>query len=173
MTLNVFKYLTALKRATLLLTILTFRFEDDKARAYRGREELRKQGIRIGDDLTRTQRNTLSSLREHGKFGYFYKGQLHVKDTLQQPTSQRRTVTGRRKAPPTLFCLLNGFKVKVDTALSLTHDTRMTMTDDGNRLTRIQIITFKSLPKGQVFQKSIMSHVYILTNNINVMKFIF
>ncbi|KAH3873112.1 hypothetical protein DPMN_036338 [Dreissena polymorpha] len=85
------------------LTILTFRFKDDKARAYRGREELRKQGIRIGDDLTRTQRNTLSSLREHGKFGYFYKGQLHVKDTLQQPTSQRRTVTGRRKAPPTLI----------------------------------------------------------------------
>ena len=83
------------------LTILTFRFEDDKARAYRGREELRKQGIRIGDDLTRTQRNTLSSLREHGKFGYFYEGQLHVKDILQQPNSQRRTVTGRRKAPPT------------------------------------------------------------------------
>ncbi|KAH3825509.1 hypothetical protein DPMN_127386 [Dreissena polymorpha] len=78
------------------LTILTFRFEDDKARAYRGREELRKQGIRIGDDLTRTQRNTLSSLRGHGKFGYFYKGQLH-------PTLQRRTVTGRRKAPPTLI----------------------------------------------------------------------
>ncbi|KAH3869839.1 hypothetical protein DPMN_033010 [Dreissena polymorpha] len=40
------------------LTLLTFRFEDDKVWAYRGREELRKQGIRIGDDLTKIQRNT-------------------------------------------------------------------------------------------------------------------
>ncbi|KAH3833741.1 hypothetical protein DPMN_107057 [Dreissena polymorpha] len=82
------------------LTIPTFRFEDDKVRAYRGREELRKQGIRIGDDHTKTQRNTLRYLREHGKFGYLYKGQLQVKDRLPQPASQRRTVTGRRKATP-------------------------------------------------------------------------
>ncbi|KAH3839107.1 hypothetical protein DPMN_112530 [Dreissena polymorpha] len=57
----------------------------------------------LNENTFETKRNTLSSLREHGKFGYFYKGQLHVKDTLQQPTSQRRTVTGRRKAPPTLI----------------------------------------------------------------------
>ena len=38
------------------LVIVHFRFDDDKFKIYRGREELRTYGLRVGDDLTYRQR---------------------------------------------------------------------------------------------------------------------
>jgi len=42
--------------------IVTLCFDDDKFRVYEGRKLLRAQGIRVGDDLTFKQRETLRSL---------------------------------------------------------------------------------------------------------------
>ncbi|KAL4240398.1 hypothetical protein ACF0H5_001189 [Mactra antiquata] len=58
------------------LYIVKFRFYEDKARVYGGRENLRKNGIRVGDDLTYKQRNKLKSLKLMGKTAYYYKGEL-------------------------------------------------------------------------------------------------
>ncbi|KAL4224241.1 hypothetical protein ACF0H5_017694 [Mactra antiquata] len=58
------------------LYIVKFRFYDDKARVYGGRENLRKNDIRVGDDLTYKQRNKLKSLKLMGKTAYYYKGEL-------------------------------------------------------------------------------------------------
>ena len=46
----------------------------------KGREVLRDAGIRIGDDLTRRQRKTLQDLSARGKYGYYYRGELIVKN---------------------------------------------------------------------------------------------
>ena len=46
----------------------------------RGRETLREHGIRVGDDITRRQRDTLKRLSEKGMFGYYYKGELFVRE---------------------------------------------------------------------------------------------
>jgi len=60
--------------------IVTFRFDDDKSRVYEGRNLLRAQGIRVGDDFTFKQRETLRSLNTLGKTGYYAKGRLVVKN---------------------------------------------------------------------------------------------
>lgn len=56
--------------------IVCFRYDDDKAKIFAGREELRKHGIRVSNDLTLRQREKLKALKSKGKMGYFYKGKL-------------------------------------------------------------------------------------------------
>ena len=45
------------------LVIVHFRYDDDKFRIYRGREKLRKYGLRVGDDLTYRQRQKLKKVK--------------------------------------------------------------------------------------------------------------
>ena len=45
------------------------------------REIIRKNGIQVNDDLTKSQREMLSSLRSEGKYG-FYRGDKLVERTL-------------------------------------------------------------------------------------------
>lgn len=60
------------------MVLVTFRFDDDKFKIFKGRDILRNNGIRISDDLTRRQRQKLNKLKSEGKMGYFYKGQLKL-----------------------------------------------------------------------------------------------
>lgn len=60
------------------LVIMKFRFDDDKAKVYKGREKLQEKCVRVADDLK--QRDLLQLTRNRGKIGYFYKGKLVVKD---------------------------------------------------------------------------------------------
>ncbi|KAH3711296.1 hypothetical protein DPMN_070801 [Dreissena polymorpha] len=71
------------------LLIVTFRFDDDKFRVYEGRALLRTSSIRVGDDLTFKQRETLRSIHKLGKTGYFFKGKLQVKDKPIEPNDSR------------------------------------------------------------------------------------
>lgn len=72
------------------LVIARFRYDDDKFKVFRGREELRNQGIRVSNDLTSRQRDKLKALKEKGKTGYFYKGELKVR-----PEKKEEYVAGR------------------------------------------------------------------------------
>ena len=65
------------KPRTLLIKFLHW---DKKMKVLKGREVLRDAGIRIGDDLTRRQRKTLQDLSARGKYGYYYRGELIVKN---------------------------------------------------------------------------------------------
>ena len=65
------------KTRTLLIKFLHW---DNKMKVLKGREALRDVGIRIGDDLTRRQSKTLQDLSVRGKYGYYYRGELIVKD---------------------------------------------------------------------------------------------
>ena len=60
--------------------LVTFRYSDDKSRVYDGRDKLSENGIRVGDDLTKRQRQKLKYLKPKGYTGYFYKGQVHVRE---------------------------------------------------------------------------------------------
>ncbi|WAR04823.1 hypothetical protein MAR_020192, partial [Mya arenaria] len=63
------------------LTVVTFRYDDDKYRIYKGRDELRKHNVRVGDDLTVKQRHQLKTLKSKGKVGYFFRGELRTMDS--------------------------------------------------------------------------------------------
>ena len=61
--------------------LIKFLHWDKKMKVLKGREVLREVGIRIGDDLNRRQRKTLQDLSARGKYGYYYRGELIIKDT--------------------------------------------------------------------------------------------
>ena len=65
------------KQRTLLIKFLHW---DKKMKVLKGREALREVGIRVGGDLTRRQRKTLQDLSACGTYGYYYWGELIVKD---------------------------------------------------------------------------------------------
>ncbi|KAL4221664.1 hypothetical protein ACF0H5_019921 [Mactra antiquata] len=81
------------------LVIVTFRYEDDKYRVFNGRDLLRKNLIRVGDDLTYNQRQSLKRLKNNeGKIGYFYKGKLCVRnDNLISESSTDRVYRHARR----------------------------------------------------------------------------
>lgn len=58
------------------VVIVRFRYDDDKSKIFAGRDELRRHGIRVANDLTLRQREKLKALKDKGKIGYFYKGKL-------------------------------------------------------------------------------------------------
>ena len=79
------------------MVIAKLRFDDDKFRVYKGRPELRKFGIRVGDDLTFRQREKLKQVRNSGQTGYYFKGKLHFRDETEHGTNNVTTsgVNGR------------------------------------------------------------------------------
>ncbi|KAL4236998.1 hypothetical protein ACF0H5_005382 [Mactra antiquata] len=81
------------------LVIVTFRYEDDKHRVFNGRDLLRKNLIRVGDDLTYNQRQSLKRLKNNeSKIGYFYKGKLCVRnDNLISESSTDRVYRHARR----------------------------------------------------------------------------
>lgn len=84
------------------IVIITFRHDDDKLQVYRGRTELRKVSIRVGDDLTYSQRQELRQLKlSEGKTGYFYKGQLKIRDNSLSDNvpNEREVRRAVRKVP--------------------------------------------------------------------------
>ncbi|MEW8548564.1 MAG: hypothetical protein AB2693_34110, partial [Candidatus Thiodiazotropha sp.] len=78
--------------------IVRFLHWDDKMSIYQGRDDLRTRGVRVADDLTRRQRQTLKKVKDSGRTGYFYKGQLRYRDT-QQNTGEKSRIfrRGRRQ----------------------------------------------------------------------------
>lgn len=79
------------------IVFLTFRFDDDKFKVYKGRDALRKNGIRVSDDLTRRQRAELNKLKRDGKNGYFYKGKLYAYEQMNK-SETRVKVKAKRKS---------------------------------------------------------------------------
>ena len=90
---------------TFPIVIVHFRYDDDKLRVYKGRDELRGDGIRVGDDLTYRQRQKLKSIKGEGKTGYFYKGKLCIRDEsraaerVESEGSTRAFKTAVRRQP--------------------------------------------------------------------------
>ena len=92
------------------LSIVTFRYDDDKFHVYQGRDELRKVSIRVGDDLTYKQRQAIKAMKQKGKTAYYYKGELCVRsDTVEsesEPTREfrravRKLTTNQNQIPET------------------------------------------------------------------------
>lgn len=73
------------------ILLIKFLHWDHKMDLYKGREVLREQGIHVGDDLTRRQRQKLKRLAENGKYGYYYKGQLYIRDARTNTNMESRT----------------------------------------------------------------------------------
>lgn len=69
------------------ILLVKFQYWDHKMDVYKGRDKLRENGIRIGDDLTRRQRHILKKFAERGKHAYYYKGQLQFKDQQSDMTN--------------------------------------------------------------------------------------
>ena len=63
---------------------------DDKFRILNSRQNLKNVSIGVSNDLTPNQRSELSRLKQEGKRGYFWKGQLHI-DTNHQSTPATNT----------------------------------------------------------------------------------
>ena len=80
--------------------IVCFLHLDDKMSLYQGREAVRLQGIRVADDLTTHQRKTLKRLKDEGQIGYFYKGELKIRESSQSTDGSRVFVRGRRRLNP-------------------------------------------------------------------------
>lgn len=80
------------------ILLIKFHHWDKKMMLFKGRETLRSVGIRIGDDLTRRQRHALQRLADQGKFGYFYKGKLYVKEQSENTDRPNRSRTFRKAA---------------------------------------------------------------------------
>ena len=78
--------------------IVRFLHWDDKMCVYQGREALRSEGIRVADDLTTSQRQTLRKLKDRGQIGYFYKGELKIRENSQPNDGSRVFVRARRRA---------------------------------------------------------------------------
>lgn len=76
--------------------LVTLRFDDDKNQVYSGRDNLRANGIRIRNDLTKKQRNELFRIKQHGKSGYLYKGRLHVFDKPSKGNEIRLKLKAKR-----------------------------------------------------------------------------
>lgn len=73
------------------ILLIKFLHWDHKMDLYKGRDILREYDIHVGDDLTRRQRQKLKKLAENGKYGYYYKGQLYIKDAKTNTKVESRT----------------------------------------------------------------------------------
>ena len=83
------------------ITIVRFRYDDDKPKIFAGRAKLRDQGIRVSNDLTVRQRKELKRLQSKGQMGYFYQGQLIIKrpKSAQDNNKDRVFVSAARQLP--------------------------------------------------------------------------
>ena len=69
------------------ILLIKFLHWDKKMAVLKECEKLRKVGLRVGDDLTRRQRDRLKQLSEKCQSGYFYKGELHIRDKKKERSS--------------------------------------------------------------------------------------
>ena len=67
--------------------IVRFSQFQDKLVVLKAREDLKKAGIGVANDLTSLQRSELSKLREKGQRGYYKNGVLNVVPLPQHQTS--------------------------------------------------------------------------------------
>ena len=83
--------------------ITTFKSVDQKFNVFEGRENLRKKGIKIANELTSREKQALYDLKQKGKKGYFYKGKLHIRsDNQENSRNQTRVyINAKRKIPNT------------------------------------------------------------------------
>ena len=83
------------------ITIVRFRYDDDKPKIFAGRAKLRDQSIRVSNDLTVRQRKELKRLQSKGQRGYFYQGQLIIKrlKSAQDNNKDRVFVSAARRLP--------------------------------------------------------------------------
>lgn len=84
------------------ILLIKFLHWDNKMKVLKGRESLRAAGIRVGDDLTKRQRQSLKDLADRGKYGYYYRGELKIKErneTRDQSANSRVYRRARRKVP--------------------------------------------------------------------------
>ncbi|MCG8047957.1 MAG: hypothetical protein N0E48_20450, partial [Candidatus Thiodiazotropha endolucinida] len=77
--------------------IVRFLHWDDKLSIYKGREELRSREIRVADDLTKRQRLSLKKLKDSGRDGYFYKGELIERNANSSQSTEGSRVFMRGK----------------------------------------------------------------------------
>ena len=73
------------------ILLIKFLHWDHKMELYKGRESHRERDIHVGDDLTRRQRQTLKRLADNGKYGYYYRGKLCIKEPKQGVSVESRT----------------------------------------------------------------------------------
>ena len=67
-----------------------------------GREELRKQGIKITQDATTRQNNALREIRAEGKIGYIARGRVYVKEGYRpQGNASQYSQTSTQHTPYT------------------------------------------------------------------------
>ena len=81
--------------------IVKFHHSDDKLLALSARPTLKENGIGIGNDLTRRQRETLAKLKSNGQKGYYKKGKLFIlpnTDEIQHQSQHHEE--GRQSVPP-------------------------------------------------------------------------
>ena len=83
------------------LVIAKFKSPNEKSVLYTGRDNLRKKGVRISEELTTRERDILNNLREKGRTGYFQKGKLHIRsetsNLTNRPAGGRHIVNGTRR----------------------------------------------------------------------------
>lgn len=56
---------------------------DLKLKLFSGRDRLREKGIKVSNELSEKQRSMLRRLKTDGNVGYFYKGELRVRQNKQ------------------------------------------------------------------------------------------
>lgn len=61
------------------MVIIDLRFDDDKGKIFKRRQELRERNIRISDNLTRKQREIMKTCKKEGKIGYYYKERFMIR----------------------------------------------------------------------------------------------
>lgn len=84
------------------ILLIKFLHWDKKMKVLKGREPLRAVGIRVSDDLTKRQRQSLKSLADRGKFGYYHRGELKIKEPREsgeQSVSSRVYRRAQRRMP--------------------------------------------------------------------------
>ena len=79
------------------LVIVQFRWDDDKMCVYNGRDKLRDNGIRVGDDLSAHRRQKLKHLKDCGRQGYYYRNELVIREPETTTGSKDKSILDRIK----------------------------------------------------------------------------
>ncbi|MEW8547341.1 MAG: hypothetical protein AB2693_27855 [Candidatus Thiodiazotropha sp.] len=78
------------------ILLIKFLHWDKKMKVLKGREPLRATGIRVSDDLTKRQRQSLKALADRGQFGYYHRGELKIKEPRESGEQSASTRVYRR-----------------------------------------------------------------------------
>ena len=77
------------------MVLVKFDSFDCKLKIFGRRDDLRKSGIRVANDLTTRQREILKDLNSRGRHGYFKAGKLHVLPPKQNDSDRDVFVSSR------------------------------------------------------------------------------